>query len=402
MRDKYGDDRKTEFSEEDVNVDLENLIPEETNIVTLSHGGYIKRLPLTTYRTQHRGGKGVSGGNTREDDFIEHFFVASTHAFLLCFTNRGQVYWLKVHHIPQSSRTSAGRSIANVLSLKAEEKITGVVPVRQFDAEHFLMMATRRGLIKKTRLEEYSRPRAGGIIGINLDDGDTLIDVVMTTAGDEIVLSTRNGMAIRFSEADARPMGRATRGVRGINLAEGDELVGMVVTDPQGYLLTVCENGYGKRTPFGPNEAIDGTEGEGEPEAEEVEEPSEPEAPESADGDDEGPKDRSSMRYRKQRRGGKGLRDIRTDERNGPVVGIASVRDDDDLMLITSQGMVNRTHSSEVRLVGRNTKGVRVMNLNEGDKLASLAKVAHEEVDNGDAPPPLPPADSAPPPNEGQ
>jgi DNA gyrase subunit A len=403
MRDKYGDDRKTDFSDDDGSVDLETLIPDEPNIVTLSHNGYIKRLPLTTYRTQHRGGKGVSGGNTREDDFIEHFFVASTHAYLLCFTNRGQVYWLKVHQIPQASRTSAGRSIANVLSLKAEEKITGVIPVRQFDADHFLLMATKRGLVKKTRLEEYSRPRAGGIIGINLDDGDTLIDVVMTTAGNEVVLSSRNGMAIRFGESDARPMGRATRGVRGINLAEGDELVGMVVADPEGFLLTVCENGYGKRTPFGPNEASANSEAEGDSEGD-VEEPSEPETPEPSDtteGDDEGPKDKSSMRYRKQRRGGKGLRDIRTEERNGPVVGVVSVRDSDDIMLITSQGMVNRTHASEVRLVGRNTKGVRVMNLNEGDKIASLAKVAREEVTttNGDseappAPEPAPPTET--------
>src|SRR5260370_13872644 len=251
MRDKYGDERRTEILDVAGEINLEELIPEESNVVTLSHNGYIKRLPVSTYRTQHRGGKGVSGGATREDDFIEHFFVASTHAYLLCFTNRGQVYWLKVHQIPQASRTSAGPPITNVLPLKANAKITSLIAVRHFDAVRQLMMATRRGLVKKTPLEHYSRPRQGGIIGINLEDGDTLMDVVLTKTGDEIVLSTRNGMAIRFSESDARAMGRNTKGVKGINLSAGDELVGMVVADPEGFLLTVCENGYGKRTPFG-------------------------------------------------------------------------------------------------------------------------------------------------------
>jgi DNA gyrase subunit A len=376
LRDKYGDDRRTQIIDAVGRVSYEDLIAEETNAVTISHNGYIKRLPLNTYRTQHRGGKGVSGGAAREDDFIEHFFVASTHAYLLCFTNRGQVYWLKVYDIPQMSRTSAGRSIANVLSLKAEEKITSVIPVRRFDAEHHLLMATRRGLVKKTALEDYSRPKSGGIIGIALEEGDTLIEVVMTQPGDEVVLSTRQGMAIRFDEAQARSMGRNTRGVKGISLAEGDEVVGMVVADPDGYLLTVCENGYGKRTPFGANVA-----GEDPAEAE-VEEPLEEqteEVPEEAAEEAEAGKDRSGMRYRKQRRGGKGLRDIRTTDRNGLVVGVQSVREDDDIMLITTQGMVNRTHIREIRVVGRNTQGVRIMNLGEGDKIASIAKIARED-----------------------
>src|SRR5262249_38126791 len=238
----------------------------------------------------------------------------------------GQVYWLKVYDIPQMSRTSAGRAIANVLSLKDDEKISSVIPVRRFDATSCLLMATRRGLVKKTGLEEYSRPRAGGIIGINLDEGDALIGVALTQPGDEIVLSTRQGMAIRFDEAQARAMGRNTRGVKGINLRDGDEVVGMVVADPQGYLLTVCENGYGKRTPFGANIA-----GEEPPEAD-AEEPAEEVAEESEEIPPEGeaPQDRSGMRYRKQRRGGKGLRDIRTSERNGPVLGVVAVRDGDD------------------------------------------------------------------------
>jgi DNA gyrase subunit A len=380
LRDKYGDERRTEIIEAQGRVNYEDLIVEEMQAVTLSHNGYIKRLPLNTYRTQHRGGKGISGGGAREDDFIEHFFVASTKDYLLCFTNRGQIYWLKVYGIQQMSRTSVGRALANVLSLKPEEKISSVIPVRHFDGEHHLLMATRRGVVKKTALEEYSRPRAGGIIGISLDEGDALIGVALTTPGDEIVLSTRQGMAIRFDEGQARAMGRNTRGVKGIALQEGDEVVGMVVTDPQGYLLTVCENGYGKRTPFGANTAGDEpAEAEGEVEEPVEEEAAEESAEPQAGQEGEATPNRSGMRYRKQRRGGKGLRDIRTSERNGPVVGIAAVRDGDGIMLITTQGMVNRTQVDEIRIVGRNTQGVRVMNLNEGDKIASIAKVAKEE-----------------------
>jgi DNA gyrase subunit A len=400
LRDKYGDERKTEIKSTVVSqLTLEDLTAEETNAVTLSHNGYIKRLPLNTYRSQHRGGKGVSGGSAHEDDFIEHFFVCSTHAYLLCFTNRGQVYWLKVYDIPQMSRTSGGRAIANLLSLKPEEKITSVIPVRHFDNESHLLMATSRGLVKKTALEEYSRPKSGGIIGISLEEGDGLIDVVLTRPGDEVILSTRHGMAIRFAESDARAMGRNTKGVKGINLMENDEVIGMVVTDPEGFLLTVCENGYGKRTPFGANTAGDeAPEAEGEEPTEETPPPpvegQSPHAEEGA-GEDEGPKDKSSMRYRKQRRGGKGLRDIRTSERNGPVIGIASVRETDDIMLITTGGMVNRTHIREIRVIGRNTQGVRIMNLNEGDKIASIAKVAQEEEGPETAPAeePMPPPD---------
>jgi DNA gyrase subunit A len=389
LRDKYGDDRKTEITGERGRLNLEDLIAEEDNAVTISHAGYIKRLPLNTYRTQHRGGKGVSGGTTREDDFIEHFFVASTHAYLLCFTNRGQLYWIKVYDIPQGSRTSAGRAIANVLSLKPEEKITSLIPVRRFDAEHHLIMATRRGLVKKTALSEYSRPKSGGIIGINLDEGDTLIDVALTKPGDEVLLCTRNGMAIRFDESGARAMGRNTRGVKGISLQGEDEVIGMVVADPEGYLLTVCENGYGKRTPFGANTA--GAEGEPGASATGDDEEAEAEAPAPADGEEETAGERSAMHYRKQRRGGKGIRDIRTSERNGHVVGVCSVREADDIMLITTGGMVNRTHVREIRVVGRNTQGVRIMNLNEGDKIASLAQVVREEAEE-ETPPAEPPA----------
>jgi DNA gyrase subunit A len=387
LRDKYGDERKTHIdAEAEANVNLEDLIAEEDVVVSLSHAGYIKRMPMSTFRTQHRGGKGVQGG-AREEDFIEHFFVASTHAYLLCFTNRGQCHWLKVYDIPEAGRTSGGRSIANVLTLKEEEKIEGVIPVRHFEENAFLLMATKNGTIKKTELTEYSRPRQGGVIGINLEEGDMLIDVALVRAGDEVVLSSRNGMAIRFSEADARPMGRNTKGVRGIKLVGDDEVVGMVVADPDGQLLTVCENGYGKRTPFGGNTADIAEEVDGEAEADtEVES-----ADSSFSGDTEGVgegeaegEERSTMRYRRQRRGGKGVKDIRTSERNGRVVGVVPVRDSDDLMLITLQGMVTRIRASEIRVSGRNTQGVRVIMPNEGDKLASVAKVAREEV--ADAP----------------
>jgi DNA gyrase subunit A len=390
LRDKYGDERRTQIIDAAIgSLTYEDLLAEEHQAVTLSHNGYIKRLPLNTYRTQHRGGKGVSGGGAREDDFIEHFFVASTHAYLLCFTNRGQLYWLKVHAIPEMSRTSGGRALANVLSLKPEEKITSVIPVRRFTEDRYLLMATRRGLVKKTALEEYSRPKQGGIIGISLEEGDTLIDVALVQAGDQAVLSTRQGMAIRFDESDARAMGRNTRGVKGINLQEGDEVVGMVVADPEGYLLTVCENGYGKRTPFGAN--VSGVE----PEA--VEEPVEEPADAATEaGEEEATRDRSGMRYRKQRRGGKGLRDIRTSERNGLVVRVVAVRDGDDIMLMTTQGMVNRTHVDEIRVVGRNTQGVRIMNLNEGDKIASVAKVAREDTATPAEAPPAEPTSPAP------
>jgi DNA gyrase subunit A len=372
LRDKYGDERKTEIRDDGADVDLEELIADEQVVVTLSHEGFVKRLPIDTYRVQGRGGKGVQGG-LREDDFIEHFFVASTRSYLLCFTDKGQVYWLKVYSIPQASRTSPGRSIANVLSLKPDEKIASVIPVRQFEEGAYLLMATRKGTVKKTALMDYSRPRLGGIIGINLEGGDTLIDVALTRPGDEVVLSTRNGMAIRFSESDARPMGRNTMGVRGIKLVGDDELVGMLVADPDGYLLTVCENGYGKRTPFGPNTADDATD-EGE---DEVAEPTPTEPAEGENGEATAP---TYMRYRRQRRGGKGVKDVRVTDKNGKVVGITAVRDGDEIMLITTQGMVTRGRVDDIRIVGRNTQGVRVMNLNEGDRLATLAKVAPETV----------------------
>lgn len=384
IKTKFSDKRRTEITGEIDDVDFEELIPNETCAITLSHQGYIKRLPAAVYRTQHRGGKGVSGGATRDDDFIETFFIADTRDFLLCFTNQGRLYWLKVYKIPQGNRVAQGRSIANVLSLRPEEKISSIIPVKSFEGteDMSLIMATRCGLVKKTPLAAYSRPRAGGIIGINLEEGDTLIGVTLVRTGEEIILCTRNGMAIRFDQADARDTGRNSKGVKGISLVGDDLVVGMVCADPEGFLLTLCEKGYGKRTPFGPNSV-----GE-EPETAAEETTEEPETPSEEGG--ELPVTASSMRYRKQRRGGKGVRDIRTGERNGKVVAIASVRNTDDLLIITSSGMVNRTHVEEIRTVGRNTMGVRVMNLKDDDLVSNLAKIPHEE--NVETPQQDPPA----------
>ena len=381
MAAKYGDDRKTEVTGDSGDVEMEDLIEDEPNVVTISHEGFIKRMPLTDYRVQNRGGKGVQGG-LRDNDFVEHFFVASTKAYLLCFANTGRMYWLKVYRIPTASRTSPGRSIANVLSLNAEaaEKITSIVPVREFVENQYLMMATRQGIVKKTELMAYSNVRAGGVIGLTLDEGDELIDVALTKPGDEIVLSTRKGMAIRFRESNARAMGRTARGVKGIKLGKDDALVGMVVADPEGLLLTVCENGYGKRTPFGVNTAMPEGEVEGDDDSA---------APEASDPDieiaegDESESDPSSMRYRLQRRSGKGVKDVKVTAKNGPVIAITSVRNGDEIMLITKDGMVTRSKVDDIRIVGRNTQGVKVMNLNGEDKLVTVAKVAQETV--GDA-----------------
>ena len=376
IRDKFGTPRLTEISDDGGDVDMEDLIADEPMVVMLSHEGFIKRLPIETYRVQGRGGKGVQGG-LRDNDFIEHFFIASTKSYLLCFTDKGQCYWLKVYRIPEASRTSTGRSIANVLQLKDDEKIASVIPVREFTENTFLMMATRAGIVKKTGLMEYSRPRQGGIIGINLEEGDKLIDVCLTKPGDEVVLNTRNGMAIRFGESDVRSMGRNSTGVWGIKLnkTKEDYLVGMVVADPDGYLLTLCENGYGKRTPFGGNTAGEVAEEE-EAATEETSETPEPAT--TAEGEEAEVQDKSAMRYRKQRRGGKGVKDVKVTAKNGPVVGMIGVRDGDEIMVITEQGMVVRTAVEAIRIVGRNTQGVKIMTPNEGDRIKTMAKLASE------------------------
>lgn len=395
LKRKFPDARRTEITDEElIEVDKDELIEEEPMVVTLSQRGYIKRTPLKTYQAQHRGGKGIMGARTDEEDPIEHLFVSSTHAWLLFFTNYGKVYWQKVYDLPQQGRTAKGRALVNLLSLSEGERVQDCIDVRQFDDQHFLLMATRNGIVKKTALSAYSRPMRGGIIAIKLEEGDALIDVVKVAAGDDVVLSTANGMSIRFSESDARAMGRNTMGVKGISLSPGDEVVGMVVAEPDASLLTVCEHGYGKRTPFGPG-VLEGDEADGEAAAEsEVDELAEeskvaeplggepPGATGAGEAPDEeaGPETRSAMRYRRQKRGGKGLRDIKTTPRNGRVIGILSLHEGDDVLMVSTAGKIQRIRAADVREIGRNTQGVRIMTLDEGDALASIARIPAEVV----------------------
>jgi DNA gyrase subunit A len=332
----YGDDRRTMVSDDEATFFVdEDLIAEEMMVVTVSHQGYIKRTPLDQYRSQGRGGKGVQGGETKEGDFLQELFVASTHDYFLFFSDRGRVYWRKVYQLPQFGRVARGRALANVVQTQAEdEKLTHILRVEAFD-ERFLVTATAQGLIKKTPLEAYSRPKKGGIIAVGLEEDDRLIGAGLARAGETIVLGTSNGMAIRFIESDVRPMGRSARGVRGIKLREGDEVVDMVITGEDKTILTICENGYGKRTQV--------------------------------------------SEYRVQGRGGQGLIDIRTTERNGKVVNLLAVTDDDEVMIVTAEGQIVRTRASGISVIGRNTQGVRCIGLNEGDRVVACAVVPAEE-----------------------
>jgi len=374
LKRKHGNPRRTEISGDEVGeLDLDDLINEETMVVSISSNGYIKRTPATAYRAQRRGGKGLKGAKTEEEDPIQHLFIASTHAYLMFFTNRGKVYWRKVYELPQLARDARGRAIVNLLSLAEGEQITDCRAVKDFDRpDHFLVIATARGLVKKTPLSAYSRPWRMGIIGIKLREGDELVDVVVAGPGDELVLSTANGMAIRFSQADARPLGRNSSGVKGISLYGDDRVVGMVVADPQKALLTVCANGYGKRTHFGPNLETATLEEVVPEEGTEQERP-ETEQPEG------GESYSSQQRYRTQRRGGKGLHDIKTKPRNGPVIGICRVGEDDELLMITARGKLQRVRVADISVVGRNTQGVRIMNLDQGDTLVAVKRVPQEE-----------------------
>jgi DNA gyrase subunit A len=409
LKRKHADKRRTEISGDEIgNIDLEDLITEETMVVTISHNGYIKRTPASMYRAQRRGGKGLKGAATEDEDPIEHLFVASTHAYLLFFTNKGKVHWQKVYGLPQLRREARGRAIVNLLNLADGEKIADCRAVRDFDLPgHFLLMATRKGLIKKTALDKYSRPKKGGIIAIKLRDDDELTDVVVTKPGDEVVLSTAAGMAIRFRESDARSMGRNTSGVKGIGLSKGDYLVGLVVADPTATLLTVCQNGYGKRTPFGPNAKLDETDGDAADGNAADGNAADGNAADgnaadgnaadgnaadgnaadgnAADGDaaDGNAADEvsSATRYRTQKRGGKGLRDIKTTERNGPVIGIVRVDDDDEIIMMTARGKLQRIRSNDISVIGRNTQGVRIMSLDVDDLLAVAVRVPKEEVE---------------------
>ncbi len=338
IKEKYSDERRTKITEKVQTFAIEDLIAEEEVIVTVSHGGYVKRMPIDTYRRQGRGGIGIIGSDTKEGDFIKHLFVASTHDYLLIFTNRGKCYWLKVYDVPSMSRQSKGRNIVNLLKL-GEQRIASVISVSSFDGEdgqgRQLIMATKSGVVKKTRLTAYSNPRSTGVIAINLDPNDDLIGVALTTGSDRVILGTRDGMTICFDEKDVRSMGRASRGVRGIKLRPGDVVVGMVIVVEKASLFTVCENGYGKRTVI--------------------------------------------ENYRPQSRGGVGLKNIKTTARNGKVVALEAVQNNDDLMLITANGMIIRTGLDEIRSIGRNTQGVRLIKLKSSDKLVAAEKIVAEE-----------------------
>jgi DNA gyrase subunit A len=340
VRDKYGDDRRTELIDGDAGeISIEDLIAEEDMAITVSNTGYIKRTPITSYRNQRRGGKGRIGMRTREEDFVSHLFVASTHAYIMIFSDRGRAYWLKVHEIPDVGPGGKGKAIANLVSMAPDEKIAALQTVKEFEEGKFIAMGTLRGVVKKTELPAFSNPRAGGIIAMGVEDGDRLMAAQITDGTGEIFIGTRDGVAIRFPEGDVRPMGRAAYGVRGITLRDGDEVVAMEVVRPGSTLLTVTEHGYGKRTEL-----------------------------------DE---------YRVQSRGGVGIINIQTTERNGRVVGMASVHDEDEFMLITQQGKILRTVARDIRTIGRATQGVRLIEIDADDRVVSLARLAEKEDENG-------------------
>ncbi len=337
VADRYGDERRTEIIGESSDLEMEDLIADEEMVITVSHQGYVKRIPIDTYRAQRRGGRGMRGMATKEEDWVEHLFVASTHDYLMIFTRDGQCHWLKVWQIPQGTRASRGKPIVNLLNIDSGAGIASVVPVREFSEDRYLLFCTRKGTVKKTPLSAYGNVRTVGLNAMNIQDDDELIDVQITGGTDEIVLATREGMAIRFSETDARPMGRATGGVRGIRLDEGDVVVGMVLLRPESTLLVVTEEGMGKRS----------------------------------DIDD----------YRLQGRGGRGVINMKTNERTGRVVAIKSVQEADEVMLITRNGVVNRQAVREMRVIGRATQGVRLVNLDAGDQIMDVARVV---VENGE------------------
>jgi DNA gyrase subunit A len=338
IRERFGDERRTTIIDESGEFRIEDLIADEDMAITVTNTGYIKRTAISTYRMQRRGGKGRIGMRTREEDFVSHLFVASTHAYIMIFSDRGRAYWLKVHEIPDVGPGGKGKAIANLVSMEEGERIAALLAVKEFpeeDGQQFVVMGTRKGVIKKTDLSAFSNPRAGGIIAMGVEEADSVIAVQMSDGKEQVFLGTRNGMAIRFDETDVRPMGRTAYGVRGISLREDDEVVAMEVVREGGTLLTVAQNGFGKRTEL-----------------------------------DE---------YRLQSRGGLGIINIQTSDRNGKVVGIAYVYDDDQLMLISQQGMILRMRAGDVRVIGRATQGVRLIDMGEGDQVVSLAKLAEKE-----------------------
>jgi len=338
VKERYGDERRTEIVDHGPTAfNAEDLIADEDMVITISHNGYVKRLALDSYRQQRRGGRGVTGIKMRDEDFVEHIFIASTHSYILFFTDHGRVHWVKVHEIPQAGRAARGKAIVNLLGLSEGERVTGRVSVSEFRDDQYLLTATRRGMIKKTNLSMYSRPRRGGIVAMTLRGEDTLIAASITTGDNDVVLAKRNGRAIRFHESDVRPMGRTAAGVIGTRLEGDDYVVGMVVVEKDATLLTVTENGYGKRSPL--------------------------------------------EDYTAKHRGGKGIINVKTTSRNGKVVAIKEVRGGDQMMLITKNGIVIRCPIAQVSVIGRNTQGVRLINLEEGDRVVDVAHLITEDED---------------------
>jgi DNA gyrase subunit A len=335
VADKYGDPRRTEITSDQGEFTIEDLIAEEDMVVTISHSGYIKRTSVSSYKKQRRGGRGNNGATLKDEDFIEHLFVASTHEYILFFTDDGRCFWLKVHEIPQAGRAAKGKPVVNMINVTPDTRISAVVPVREFREDAYLLFATRDGTVKKTRLSEYSNPRASGIKAIKIDKDDELIDVQITTGTNDIVLATRHGLSIRFHEQDVRDMGRDTTGVKGIELMDGDEVVGMVVIKREANLLVVTSKGMGKCSPI-----------------------------------DE---------YRVQKRGGKGIITLARTEKTGDAVTIKEVLPGDELMLITKHGVVIRMPVKGIRVSGRNTQGVRLVNLDNGDLVIDVARVVPDD-----------------------
>ena len=337
LKEKYGDDRRTMVIKDYSEFSIEDIIAEEDVVITISHNGYIKRFPVSGYRRQSRGGKGVTAASTREDDFIEHMFIASTHNYILLFTDHGKCHWLKVYEIPEGGRATRGRSILNLVQLDKGDSIRAYVSVRDFDSNRFVVMVTEKGLIKKTRLDAFSNPRKTGIIAINLNENDHLIDAKISDGADDIIIGTHEGMAIRFNEQNVRDMGRNATGVKAITLNKNDKVVGMVVSKRKSTILVVTENGFGKRT--------------------EIDE------------------------YRVTRRGGKGVRTLKTSEKNGKMVDIKEIDDNDDIVIITEKGMIIRQHAKDLRVMGRNTQGVKLIKLSPNDRISAIARVIPEDED---------------------
>ena len=332
---KHGDERRTEIIPFSGELSLEDMIADEEMIVTITHNGYIKRLPADTWKTQRRGGKGMKGAKTKDDDFVEHLFTASTHNTMLFFTDQGKCHWLKVHQIPQASRTSQGRAIVNLIGCETGEKVSAFVSVKEFSDTNYIIMATKKGMINRTSLSLYSKPRKGGVFAMEIKDGDELIQAKISNGNDNIIMATREGKSIRFKEEDVRATGRRTKGVRGITIGQEDEVIGMLVLKNDGHVLVASENGYGKKSP--------------------------------------------TDEYRIQQRSGKGVYTLKKTQKTGSLVSILEVVDTDDIMIITSAGVMIRQATNEIRTIGRNTQGVRLIRLDEGAKISSVAKVVKEE-----------------------